>query len=292
MTPSTRPPVVLASPSSQAVANVIQLQRVTARRFDGRVANIIGKPSTATDPYFFTADDGITYVTKVVTPDRTAFNDAMFSRLARRVELRVPDVVAIDVPAELVADDPQLSAVRYPPGLHVGVARLPNGSFDLRGGALQKLGGNIQIENERELPGSVIYCSWIEDADHLINGGNWMLEPREQNKYIVWIIDFGDALGGFGWDHARLQQLQDPATVQKLGPHAIAARACAVPGCFQESLDRVGAIDQQELADLALGIPQAWQPGPADRVALAACLISRRPGLGPALGATAPGGAP
>jgi hypothetical protein len=234
----------------------------------------------------------MTYVTKVVTANRTAFNEAMFTRLARRIELRVPDVVAIDVPADLVADDPQLSAVSYPPGLHVGVARLPNGSFDLRGGALQKLGSNLQIENEHELPGTVVYSSWIEDADHVINGGNWMLEPREQNRYVVWVIDFGDALGGSGWDSTRLEQLQDPATVQKLGPHAVAARACAAPDCFETSLDRVIAIEQQELVDLALGIPEAWQPGPGDRTALAACLISRRPGLIPALGATAPGAAP
>ena len=80
--------------------------------------------------------------------------------------------------------------------------------------------------------------------------------------------------------------------VRKLGPHAVAARACAAPDCYQASLDRVDTITQQELADLALGIPQAWQPGTQGRMALAACLISRRPGLLPALGAIVPGAAP
>ncbi len=160
------------------MAGVVQLPQVTARRCDGRVASVLGKHATAADPYFFTADDGMTYAVKLVAADRTAFNEAMFARLARRIELRVPDVVAIDVPPELVADDIQLSAVSYPAGTHVGVARLPNGSFDLRGGVLQKLGANLRIENEHELPGTVIYSSWIEDHDHISNLGNWMLEPR------------------------------------------------------------------------------------------------------------------
>jgi hypothetical protein len=262
---------------------------VTARRCDGQVAKVLGKHPTAADPYFFTADDGTTYVVKLVTRDRTAFNEAMFTRLARRIELRVPDVVAIEVPQDLIDDDPLLSAVNYPAGIHVGVTRLPNGTFDLRGGALQKLGATLQIENEAELPGTVAFSSWIDDHDHRGNDGNWMLEPRDQNRYVVWIIDFGHAVQGPNWDAARLQQLQDPATVQKLGPHAVAASACNLPHCFEPALNKIRAITQQELDELAQAVPANWQPVVADRTALAACLISRRPGVSVVLSVTPSG---
>jgi hypothetical protein len=266
-------PAILAAP---------QLPLVTARRCDGRVATILGKHATAADPWFFTAGDGTTYVVKVAsTHDRTAFNEAFFGRLARHVNLRVPEVVVIDVPADLVADDPQLSAINYPPGLHVGVARLPNGSFDLRGGVLKQFGTKLRLENECELPGTVVFSSWVEDHDHAGNDGNWMLEPREDDKYIMWMIDFGHALTGPNWQAAALVRLGNPETVRRQQPHHAVAPACR-EGTFEPTLERVDAMAIEELAALAKSVPAEWLPVADERTKAATMLAARRPGLGTA----------
>ena len=47
-------------PTESPPAAMVQLSHVTARRCDGRVASVLGKGATFTDPWFFTADDDIT----------------------------------------------------------------------------------------------------------------------------------------------------------------------------------------------------------------------------------------
>jgi len=264
------------APVSQMMA--LQIPRVEARRCGGRVCTVLGKAATAADPWFFTADDGTTYVVKVATrKNRMAFNEAVFGRLARHVELRVPELVTINIPPDLIADDPELSAVKYPPGDHVGVARLPNGSFDLRGGVLTTLGPNLQIENEAELPGTVVYSSWIDDADHAGNDGNWMLEPREDNKYVVWMIDFGHSLGGPNWTSAALAMKSAPTSVRKMGPHKIAEQACCKG--FETPIAIISTVSREELEGLVQAIPADWQPDLQERTEVVNFLIARRSGV-------------
>jgi hypothetical protein len=272
-------PAAAPSPTS-VVSTPIQLSRVTARRCGGRISTILGKPATFADPWFFTADDDLTYVVKVASSkDRSAFNEAVFGRLARHVELPVPEMAAILVPPDLIADDPQLSAVGFPAGVHVGVSRLPNGSFDLRGDILTTLGPSIQIENEDRLPATVVYSSWIHDGDHRGNDGNWMLEPKDDNKFAAWVIDFGHSLGGPGWTAAYLQSIADPNSVLQLGPHRIAAKACAAPGAFASALNRVDNITPDQLAELVGTVPTDWEPPAGERAEVGRALVSRRTGV-------------
>lgn len=59
--------------TEQPTMNLLRLPLVEARRCDGRVSTMLNKHATAADPWFFTADDGTTYVVKVASPkDRTA----------------------------------------------------------------------------------------------------------------------------------------------------------------------------------------------------------------------------
>lgn len=255
------------------------IPKVVARRSGGRVATALNKAPTAADPWFFTADDGTTYLVKLATTDRCAFNEAFFGRLAKEMALPVPDVVTIEVDQDLIDDDPELSAACYPAGLHVGVSRLPNGTIDLRGGALRLLGPNLHIENVASLPATVVYCSWIDDHDHCANDGNWMIQHVGGNRYVVWMIDFGHSLMGPTWTASALAARADPARVERLRAHAIVTPACADQGCYDSALARVAAISDQHLGDLLATVPSEWDPPASERAAVVPFLRAREPGL-------------
>lgn len=273
-------PVVAPAPAVPAAPVAVPVVR--ARRCDGSVATVLGRAPTAADPWFFNADNGTTYVVKVATAgNRTAFNEVFFGTLARRLGLRAPEVVAIDVSGDLIADDPQLHAAAFPAGNHVAIAKLPNGAIDLRGRPLHEYATNFKIENENELPGTVVYSSWIEDHDHKGNDGNWMLEPipHSPNSFIAWIIDFGHALRGSDWSPATLAEIADPATVKQLGPHPLAAQAFG-RHALDQCVDQISGLGVPELAALLAAVPNNWEPNSAaERDGLSACLLGRRPGL-------------
>lgn len=277
-TPPPTPPLVPPQATSLPVGPP-PVKTVEALRSVGNVAKVLGANPTWTDPWFFTADNGVTYVVKPTeTGDRGAFNELVFAGLARELFLNVPEVVAINVSKELVEDDVELKTARFPPGLHIGVARLPNGSIDLRDGYLAKLGSSITILNPECLSASVVYSSWIHDGDHEGNDGNWMLEPRENDRYIVWMIDFGHALGGPFWTGLHLQQLADPATVEMCGPHEVAKKECG-NGKHGAILGRIDTITPQVIDQFSARAPVAWEPDQTERDQISTCLIGRRPGL-------------
>jgi hypothetical protein len=255
------------------------IPKVVARRSGGRVATALNKAPTAADPWFFTADDGNTYLVKLAAHDRCAFNEAFFGRLAKSLTLPVPDVVTIEIDQDLVDDDPELSAVKYPAGLHVGVSRLPNGTVDLRGGILRLLGPSLVIDNADALPGTAVFSAWIDDHDHVANDGNWMLQPVGGNHYVVWMIDFGHALRGPHWTAGALAANAVPTAVRSGRLHAIVAPACAMRGAYDPALARVAAITDQYLGELLVTVPAAWDPPAAERDAVIPFLRARAPGL-------------
>lgn len=260
------------------------LREVNARRCEGRLHEVLGKDQTADLPWLFTAGDGERYVVKFHRTDgsKTAFNEAFFGRVARRLGLLVPEMVIISVPSELIEDDERLSLAATDPsegvsaGQHIGVLFLDH-AFDFRSAVLEEY-QHDDIVNADRLPWTVVFDSWAENVDH--NGGNWLLEPIGE-LYFFWVIDFGNCLRSPFWNERLLDELKDPGSVRKIGPHPWASAACTSAGCFDEGIAEAVALCGG-LAEFADGLPQHWCG--ADAAAVITCLESRAPGLSTALG--------
>jgi hypothetical protein len=183
---------------------------------------------TSSQPVLLACDDGSDYVVKGQQAGRMIVTDQVVGRLGGAVLAPVAEITLIDVPAELINAEPEMSHMR--PGVSHGSRWLANCS-DSKG-----FEQTTVPENRDRFARLALLYGWVIASDHQFIYEN--AEPR-----LVHSVDHGHFLAGAtNWTEETLRHAPAPA------PDNNVVAACSLT---TEELDRPAAdmrIDDEAIA--------------------------------------------
>lgn len=221
---------------------------------------------TASTPVELICADGNTYVVKCQRPGNVEqgqqgqmmFNDQTAGRLGRAMGAPVPDVALIDVPAELIAQNPEMAHIA--PGLAHGSKKVPNvtervNSFDHAD----------KGTNRQRFASLAIFFGWLFGSDR-----QFIFEKSD--PYRVYSHDHGHFFhGGPPWTPATL----NAAPLAQAQAEIVAALNCTLDE-LRVACGPLHMVTSAQIAEAIAIPPMPWAFGLPERVALAEYLHRRR----------------
>lgn len=205
-----------------------------------------------------TCDDGADYVLKNRAADvHGAVADHIAGRLANLLGSPVPETVLVDVPQELIDNEPQMS------GFQAGLAHGSKYIKDCgpRGEATKTL--SLDMNKKRAADLAVFYGFGIGDDFQLF---------YENQTSRVWSFDHGRFFpGSSGWSAASLANAAEGQPHQK-----IMNDAGITNESLQSALADVGKLSHMQIAEVVAAVPADWPTTQDDRLAMAKFLSRRR----------------
>lgn len=237
---------------------------VSERRLTATAHTFLKRWPSYSHPVLLACDDGNEYVVKGQHAGRAIVSDQVLGRLGVALAAPVGQVCLVEIPAELVAAEPEMSGVqpgtahacRWIPGCseraHIAHTELP--------------------ENKPRFAALALLYGWAYASDHQFIYAN---DP----PHLVYSVDHGHFFpGGPDW---TIESLAD-------APRAV-PDAIVVSQASLSNADLVGAaeilqsIPDEQIAKAVASPPDEWSLAFSERVALAAYLGSRRDDLVSAL---------
>jgi hypothetical protein len=220
--------------------------------------------TTASDPAALKCDDGHTYVVKARhngRPDisRMMIADHVVGRLGRLTGAPVPDVALVDVPAALIAAQPEIAS--YAPGVAHGSRYIDNTT------EREGLSHSSEPLNRQRFARLSVLFGWTSGSDQ-----QFIYEKAARPR--VYSHDHGHFLGGPNWSAASLA-----------GSHNAVLDQSLVHGCnltaaeIAEAMTRLQGVTPEEISEVVSGVPAEWGITAAERAALVEFLRRRRESL-------------
>jgi hypothetical protein len=208
-------------------------------------------------PVLLECSDGGSYVVKGKQAGRQIVNDQVIAALGRSMGAPVPAPVLVDVPAELIALQPELQHIA--PGISHGSTWVPNCS-DRE--ALQHI--HVQGNNERFALLAVLY-GWMLGQDHQFIYAN-------TSPHIVYSVDHGHFFpSGPDWTLASLSSAGHADLDATITPSVSWEN-----GLLFDVRDRLTNITDEVIAQAVSRPPDDWDLDDSNRSALAGYLSRRR----------------
>jgi hypothetical protein len=211
-------------------------------------------------PVELACDDGFEYVVKGQQAGRSIVSDQLIGRLGIAMEAPVAPVALVDVPAELIAL--QLEMSHFQPGIAHGSRRVPDCSLGREGFRETSL-----PQNRDRFARLAILYGWVIANDYQFIYDNG---PPP----LVHSVDHGDFLpGGEDWTVSSLTNTTStPAALD----HMVMTVCSCKPQEIAEAAAQFRSIDDTVLAEAVSAPPDTWGCSLDERVALAEFLSRRR----------------
>lgn len=227
------------------------------RRHSATAYTFLKKWGSASAPVQLRCDDGQEYVVKGPQTGRVAVNDQIVGRLGEALGAATGRVGLIDVPAELIAAEPELSHL---------TAGLCHGSLWIRD-STERLGfehADIPQNRQRFALLAVLY-GWVVANDH-----QFIYLKMPPN--LVFSVDHGHFFpGGPNWTRDSL------ATAPRAEADVAIAGACALTEEeLRTACGELVSIDSRTIAGAVATPPDQWGILLEERVALAEYLARRQ----------------
>ena len=226
-----------------------------------RAITFIKRWESNAKPVAFRCDDGLTHVVKCIRNDtnlgRVVVNDHIVARLGHLLGAPVGEPGFVDVPADLVAAEPQIQ--HFIPGVGHGTLFLDK-CTDREGV------GHVDVPaNRPRFALLALLYGWTVAGDHQLI---YTTEP----PYLVYSVDHGHFFpGSVNWDVALLSgappAMPDPVLVQACG---------LTPTDLRQASSALLQTPIRGIVDAVASPLDEWGITEADRLALARFLIRRR----------------
>ena len=199
-------------------------------------------------PALVEADDDGLYVVKLRGSGQGALTlvaEVLAGELARALELPVPEIVLVDVSAQLAQAEPD-SEIRALVGASGGL----NAGLDFLPGALP-YNPAARWEPAPELAAAIVWFdALVENVDR---------EPRNPNLLLwhgrLWMIDHGASLYR---QHAGLAQADPRAAFAPISAHVLLPAASSILDADERL---AAAVDRALLEGIAASVPSDWLSG-------------------------------
>jgi hypothetical protein len=245
----------------------LDLQAQIAAEFCNRPAPIkattyLRKWNTNSQPVALLCDGGDTYVVKALQAGRTDMgrvlvNEQVVARIGKLMHAAVPHVALIDVPAELITSQPEMSHIT--PGVAHGSQFVENVTERMQY-------ENAAIaENRPRFALLAVLFGWTGAQDH-------QFVYEKTSPHLVYSVDHGFFFpGGSAWTEASLG-VAPPAQ-----PDIAVINACGTTEPeLHQALHALSAIVGEALISVVSLPPDEWGLTMGDRIALFNFLTRRR----------------
>lgn len=221
---------------------------------------------SASKPVAVRCDDGETYVAKSIQPGNAGMKtgvtaEQVVARLGRMIGAPVPEVVYVDVPQEMIDNQPEMAHMA--PGLAHGLKMIPNCS------EREGIDAVTSERNKKAYGRLAVLYGWCHAGDH-------QLVKTLDADADVYSVDHGHFFpGGPAWNAASLAGAPGPAVPDpQFAAHADADAQA-------EALTHAGNADDDTLAKVVGSSRPEWGVPIEDLVALAKFVSARRDTLVP-----------
>lgn len=232
---------------------------------------IVPDMETSTCPRRMAANDGHTYVVKMLDGGRKArFNEYVAANIARNVGLSVAEPVVIHIDSKFIGRTPGLQRANVSPGPYFAT-RFYNKAYDMHGRAGPRP-MQPQITNLEEVPAFVAFDVFVHNKDR--NDGNTLLVPSNGGRagYRYLIIDHGHCFGGPAWDSDTAASLPYETADIPWQTSAISGE-----GPFRDPIDKMAQTGQADVDSAKDGLPSDWDIHDSEYGALKRTMSSRDP---------------
>jgi hypothetical protein len=230
-----------------------------------RAHTFVKKWPSASQPVLLICDDGGTdreLVVKGQQGGRQPVNDQLVGRLGIEAGAPVGRPRLVDVPAELIAGEPEMQH------MNPGVAHGSTWITDCSERAAYEYA--TAVENKPRFARLALLYGWIQASDH-----QFIYENAE--PHLVHSVDHGHFFpGGPDWTPATLQGAPTPTA-----DAAIIGECGLTQADLDACLPAFGTIADEVIATIVGGIPDTWGLSVTERVAVAEYLGTRRDVLFP-----------
>ena len=217
-------------------------------------------------PVALMCEGGGKYVVKALQANRIAemgrvlVNDQIVARLGELIQASVPHVALIDVPAELIAHQPEMSHM---------MAGVAHGSQFVENVTEREVLAHVAIpENRPRFALLAILFGWIGAQDH-------QFVYSKSAPELVYSVDHGHFFpGGPAWTELSLAGAPQPQ------PDIQITNACnTTQPELHQAIRTLAAVGDEALVSVVSLPPDEWGLTMGDRVALLNFLKNRRAGL-------------
>jgi hypothetical protein len=218
----------------------------------------LGKLKGASASHYFACNNGQVYVVKfnLGGQDHTAVNELLCCLLASELHLPAPHTALVHVSEQLISVSDDLLQRKIPPGVHVGTQRI-NDAFDFDDPTAKNLPTGTTITNYPELPGVVVFDTWVMNSDRN-NAGNNLLQnlQTEPPSFKYWMVDFGHSFMGPNWSPETI--VQNKGNPLLMSPFQFVANAVTGAASFEPILTRLEQFEASRIRSMTSLIPGEW----------------------------------
>ena len=231
---------------------------------------IVSDMETSTCPRRMAADDGHSYVVKMLDGGRKArFNEYVAANIARNVGLSVAEPVVVHIGSKFIGRTPGLQKADVSPGPYFATRFYK--AYDMHGRAGLRP-RQPQITNLEEVPAFVAFDVFVHNRDR--NDGNTLLVPSNGGRagYRYLIIDHGHCFGGPDWDSDTAASLPYETANIPWQTSAISGE-----GPFLDPIGKMAQTSQADVDSAKDGLPNDWDIDGDEYEALKRAMSSRDP---------------
>jgi hypothetical protein len=263
--PAGPPPPV--QPDGQAIGPPVDLRQLITESMADRPAPVnahtyVRKWDSASKPVALKCDDGNVYVVKARQPanpgmHRSIANEQMVGSLGILIQAPIPRIVQVEVPADLVANQPEMAHMS--PGLAHGSLFADDLSERFA------ISHDNVPENRGRFALLAVLYGWVVASDH-------QFFYAKSAPPLVYSVDHAYFFPGqSGWTIQSLAQVGPPEPDQTI------VQACNLtPQELQTAIGAISATDERALACTVALPPDEWGMTMDERLAVLEFLIRRR----------------
>jgi len=219
-----------------------------------------------TDPVLMGCQNGH-YIVKSannIHGPRVLINEFVCYKLAKLLELPIPDASLIHVSEKIINSSSDLMELGMLPGIHFGSSFIQRANTNLQPPLIRL------AQNKEDIPSIVLFDQIIYNDDRTRNRGNLMFDLKKKS---LMIIDHSHVFKlGAIWDHHQLKLINDeaPQLINDFHGHNYKILLEYVNGYnpFHKIITKLKSLTRQDIEWCCDGIPETWMLSEKDKEGL------------------------
>lgn len=219
-----------------------------------------------TQPMLFQTDQGF-YVVKNksnVEGPRVLINEFVCYKLAKILNLPIPDAALINLNQSTIDTDPSLQKDNISPGIHFGSKFIPKSQTSIQPPLVDL------VINKDDIPSIILFDQIVYNDDRTLNKGNLLIDLKE--KMILAIDHSHTFKNGAIWDKYELERINKEPICLIKDFHGVNYKVLLkyVNGNspFNKVLQKISKIKRKDINWCFEQIPEEWNLDKADELAL------------------------
>jgi hypothetical protein len=227
-------------------------------------------PKGYSKPQRILFSDGHTYAVKFKnnpSGTRILVNEYIAGKLAQLLSLPVVPFEVVAISSDFIKANAIFSKYKFQSGNQFASLFIDNCNH-----LSKDLSNKVNLKNHDHLAGIIVFDIWIDNTDR--KEGNVLLEPQQQGKYYLHMIDHGRIFANAKWTVETLKKMPKMVLTQRV--HKWFAALLQSPNEIHATIEKIIALPNEEISHVIYSIPDDWDVSKMEREALVTRLVKAK----------------